>query len=343
MDYETTAEKIKSDSNLLLKVCDYFEIDDPAITFCSDTSHGLSDIRINFYVNKDWIIKIHSKNDLNQAVFLELRKVIENYNKSGIYAPRYHPASDGYYLYEFCFEGREFLAWTEEYAPYESADFDNYSEEVKIDVLEKTAKYMRLNTNKDLMSRYSMWSIIELAAWDEEIDEKEENYRLLREALLSVNQSDLISQLDELNTCCRKRIKKAWPQLRKCSIQGDLNATNILLDHGKFAGLIDFNMAGTEVNINNILNETRYDLSMADFENLTAKEIYKKMTNYREHLLFHIFKFYEPDKHEKNAWDDYRKIVDLFLWPNVSLWNDLIRHNMCRDKVLDLITCIIES
>ncbi len=343
MNHKTTAEKIKNDSNLLIKICDYFAIDHSVITFCSDTSHSLSDIRINFYVNKDWLIKIHSKNDLNQAVFLELSKVIENYNKSGIYVPRFHPASDGQYLYHFCFEGREFLAWTEECAPYESADFDHYSEEVKIDVLEKTAKYMRLNTNKDLMSRYSMWSIVELAAWDEEIDEKEENYRLLRDALLSVKQSDLVSELDELNTCCRKSIKKALPRLRKCSIQGDLNATNILLDHGKFAGLIDFNMAGTEVNINNILNETRYDLSMADFENFTAQEIFKKMTDYREHLLFHMFKFYEPDKHEKNAWDDYRKIVDLFLWPNVSLWDDLIRNNIYLDKVLDLITLIIES
>ena len=102
-------------------------------------------------------------------------------------------------------------------------------------------------------------------------------------------------------------------------------------------------MSGTEVNINNILNETRYGLNISDFENLDAKDIFKKMTDYRENLLSHVFKFYELDDLEKKIWDDYRKIIDLFLYPNVSLWNHLIKENVYVDKVLGLITLIIKS
>ncbi|MGF3073276.1 hypothetical protein ACQV2X_06590 [Facklamia sp. P12945] len=108
-------------------------------------------------------------------------------------------------------------------------------------------------------------------------------------------------------------------------------------------GLIDFNMSGTVVNNNNILNETRYELSMYDFENLTAKESFEKMTDYRNDLLNHVFKIYDLDNIEQSVWDDYRRIVDLFLWPNVGLWNYLIKEDIHVDKVMDLITLIIKS
>lgn len=343
MDYKLIVEKIKNESKLLHDICDYFQIDNKTVSFGSDTSHSINNIRINFYVNNDWVIKINSKNKLTHNDLAELNKVIRNYNSSGIYAPSYLQSSDGKYIYDFSFEEMRYVAWIEEYAPYEIINFTDYSDEIKIDVLEKTAKYMAINTNKDLMSRWSMWSIIKLPDWEDDIDEKEQNYRLLRERLLSIDQSNLISRLDELNQYCRSRINEALPKLRRCSIQGDLNATNILVDNNKFIGLIDFNMSGTEVNINNILNETRYDLSMVDFENLSAEEIFEKMTSYRNDLLRHVFKFYALDNTEKSAWDDYRKIVDLFLWPNVSLWNCLIRENIYVNKVLELITLIIES
>lgn len=67
------------------------------------------------------------------------------------------------------------------------------------------------------------------------------------------------------------------------------------------------------------------------------------MTDYRENLLSHVFKFYKLDDLEKKLWDDYRKINDLFLYPNVSIWNNFIKENVYVDKVLELITLIIES
>ncbi|MGF3113381.1 hypothetical protein [Facklamia sp. P9177] len=162
MDYKLIVESIKDEGKLLHDICDYIQIDNKTIAFGNDTSPSKTDIRINFYVNKDWVIKINSKNELTQNDFIEMIKVIDNYNNSGIYVPSYLQSPDGNYLYEFNLEKIEFVSWIEEYVPYEICNFNDYSDNIKFEVLKNTAKYMAKNSNKDLMSRWSMWSIIEL-------------------------------------------------------------------------------------------------------------------------------------------------------------------------------------
>ncbi|WP_103980866.1 hypothetical protein [Helcococcus massiliensis] len=343
MNCENIIDKIKNDNKLLSDICAYFQIDHKAVDLIHHTARSVSDIRMQFNIDYNWILKISTNNNLDEKFFIETSKLIHNYNKSRIYAPRYKISRDDKYLYELDFENISFIAWIEEYAPYKICSSDDYNEDLKIQVLEETSKYMTMYTNKDLMSRNSMWSIIDLSIWDEKIDEKEENYLSLRESLLDIEQKELVSKLDKINLDCRERIKNNIKDLRKCSIQADLNPSNLLLKDGEFVGLIDFNMAGKEVNINHILNETRYDLSLEDFESLSAEEIYYKMTNYRKNLLNHIFKYYKLDDLEIEMWDSYRKIVDLFLFPYVSLWRYLIKENIHVDKVIELINLIMES
>lgn len=343
MHYKYIIDKIKNKNNLLLNICEYFQIQYHKIELIHYSSRSINDIRIQFNIDNNWVLKIASNNNYDEDFFIETDKLIDNYNKVGIYAPRYKLSKDQTHLYEFDFENIAFIAWIEEYAPYKICTSEEYTEDLKLQVLEETSKYMDKYTDKDLMSRNSMWSIIDLSQWDDKIDEKEENYLLLREALLDINEIDLVSKLDQVNKDCKDLIKDKIKDLRKCSIQGDLNPSNILIKNGKFIGLIDFNMAGKEVNINHILNESRCDLSVKDFEYLTAKEIFDKMTNYRQYLLCHIFKYYKLDALEIETWDYYRKIVDLFLFPNVSLWRNLIKENKNVNKVIELINLIMDS
>ena len=343
MHYKNIIDKIKNNNKLLIYICNYFQIQYQKIDLIHYTSRSVSDIRIQFNIDNNWVLKIASNKNYDEKFFIETETLIENYNKVGIYSPRYKKSKHDTYLYDFNFENIDFIAWIEEYAPYKICTSEEYAEDLKLQILEETSKYMDKYTDKDLMSRNSMWSIIDLSEWDDKIDEKEENYLLLREILLDINEIDLVSKLDQVNKDCRELIKDQIKDLRKCSIQGDLNPSNILIKDGKFIGLIDFNMAGKEVNINHILNETRYDLSVEDFEYLTAKEIFDKMSRYRQYLLGHIFKYYKLDALEIETWDYYRKIVDLFLFPNVSLWRYLIKENKKVNKVIELINLIIES
>ncbi|WP_311487683.1 hypothetical protein [uncultured Helcococcus sp.] len=343
MDCKNIIDKIKNNGKLLSAICTYFQIQYQNIELIHYSSRSISDIRAQFNIDDKWILKIASSKIYNEEYFIESDKLIDNYNKSGIYAPRYKLSKYHTHLYEFDFENIAFIAWIEEYAPYKICASEEYSEDIKLQVLLETSKYMTAYTDKDLMSGNSMWSIIDLSEWDDNIDEKEENYLLLREALLDIDELDLVSKLDKINRDCREKIKSNIKDLRKCSIQADLNPSNILIKDGKFICLIDFNMAGKEVNINHILNETRYDLSVEDFESLSAGEILSKITNYRKQLLEHIFKYYKLDALEIEMWDSYRKIVDLFLFPNVSLWSYLIKENRYVDKIKELINFIIES
>lgn len=339
---ERLINELKEDHELLNRICDHFNINNNSTLQFIDSSHSLDDIRLNIFIDNDWVVKINSKNNINEASFNELNQVILNYRGSGIYAPKNRKSINGTYLYEFKYSGKNLIAYVEEYAPYPVCKDGEFTDKIKLEALIATADYMQKYNQKDLMSRYSMWSIIELPVLNEGIDEKEENFQLLVSALRTINEFELVKQLDSINRLCRDRIHSVFSKLRKCSIQGDLNASNILVDRGHFVGLIDFNMAGTEVNINNILNETRFDLKMEHFEEFSSKEIFELMTNYRKSILDKMFECYTLDAIELSVWHDYRKIIDLFLWPSVALWTKMMEENKYVEKIIELIRLIMK-
>ena len=53
--------------------------------------------------------------------------------------------------------------------------------------------------------------------------------------------------------------------------QGDLNNSNILIKDNHFYGLIDFNLSGTEVNINCFLAETNRGFDEEDLNKYSLK------------------------------------------------------------------------
>ena len=126
--------------------------------------------------------------------------------------------------------------------------------------------------------------------------------------------------------------------LPRCVYQGDLNRSNILIDKNKhFTGIIDFNMYGTEVNVNCFLNESMYYLDEQDFETMTATELFERMNEVQKKLLIPIFKYYILNEVEKKVYRDYKKIIDLCFYPNVMLWIYLIENHKYEDKVIQLI------
>src|SRR5574344_601456 len=207
MNLENIVNTIKNNNKILADICDYFQIHYKSIDLIHYTVRSVNDIRMQFNIDNNWVLKIASCKNCDKEFFIETDKLIDNYNKVGIYSPRYKKSKYGTYLYEFDFENIAFIAWIEEYAPYKICTSEEYTEDLKLQVLEETSKYMDKYTDKDIMTRNSMWSIIELSTWDDKIDEKEENYILLREALLDINEIDLVSKLDQVNKDCRNLIK----------------------------------------------------------------------------------------------------------------------------------------
>ena len=162
-----------------------------------------------------------------------------------------------------------------------------------------------------------MWSVIKLAPLDNEIDEKQENLNLLINALRQYEENELADELARTNEEIREVIAEHLDELPECVIQGDLNESNILVRDGHFHGLIDFNMAGTEVIINQFCCESNVTVEEADFDSLSVNELYEKVMNKQNEYLDLMSLKYEMNDLERRILPYYRKLAMISQYPNV--------------------------
>lgn len=198
-------------------------------------------------------------------------------------------------------------------------------------------------TDVDLSETRSMWSIIDLAPLDVDIDEKRENTNALTDALRKSGYDELASRVDSFNTMLREKIMAVFGRLPRCVYQGDLNSTNELHKDGHFVGLIDFNMAGTDVNINVFLNETNWFPEEAEFDTLSVPEILSKQDSEQNDALSVILRHYTLNDDEKYALPYYKRIVDMFQYPDVCLMTEWLDNDTRRGKCAELITALMDK
>lgn len=146
-----------------------------------------------------------------------------------------------------------------------------------------------------------------------------------------------------MNEILREKIKKVFDELPRCVYQGDLNSTNELHKDGHFAGLIDFNMAGTDVNINVFLNETNWFPEEAEFDRLSVEEIITKQDAEQVEQLSVILRHYTLNDDETYAFPYYKRIVDLFQYPNVCSMVEWLQSDSRKDKCAELIKALVEK
>lgn len=184
-----------------------------------------------------------------------------------------------------------------------------------------------------------MWSLFDLAPLDNDVDEKQENLDMLVEHLTAIKEDSLAKELIAFNEQLRNRIKPIHNQLPQCVIQGDLNFSNLLVADGHFKGLIDFNMAGTEVNVNHFCCETNSCISEDDFSSKEAPEIYNNWIQEQNREFQIILSEYSLNESEAAVLEDYRSICLISQYPNVMSYLDLL--NTHREKVLQLLRFIL--
>lgn len=122
-----------------------------------------------------------------------------------------------------------------------------------------------------------------------------------------------------------------------------MNSTNELHKDRHFVGLIDFNMAGTDVNINVFLNETNWFPEEEDFEALSLSELLSKLETKQAEALSVILRHYTLNEDEAYALPYYRGIVNLFQYPNVCLMIKWLNSDCHRDKCIQFMEALIEK
>ena len=151
---------------------------------------------------------------------------------------------------------------------------------------------------------------------------KQENADDLVAALRQWGYADLAAQVTACNEMLRAGIQAVFDTLPRCVFQGDLNSTNLLWHQGHFAGLIDFNMAGTDVNINVFCCECNHFPTDAQLDICPADALLAQMDAAVDADLAVILRHYNLNDAERYALPYYRRIVALFQYPNVC---DMVR------------------
>ena len=301
-----------------------------------DTTNG-DDYRVNIVVDKKYVLRIN--NDvITEERLQSVSRLCERYRSIGVLAPKLYKNKDGVYLTSY----QNHVCYLSEYLDYsteEDATSCNHKQ-VEKEVLKMIGIFSKKYSNYDLSDINSMWSLIDLAPLDINVDEKQENLDMLVKNLDEIGESNLAKSIVSFNEKNRNEIKKVYKQLPRCVIQGDLNCANILVKDTHFIGLIDFNMAGTEVNVNYFCAETNGYISKKDFLAKSAFEFYSDWILEQNCKLAIIMKEYALNELEKGIIENYRNICMISQYPNVMAFINFLKED--KAKTLDIIRLILE-
>jgi hypothetical protein len=312
-----------------------------SVTKLHDTSHGEGDTRLNYILDDRYVLKVNSVGAMWEQRLQEISRLIARYRSIGVYCPALIPTTAGPLSYTWGKDGRAYTCYVEEYAIYPLFAWGQKHD--RREVVEHLGILAAKYTGVDLSETKSMWSIIDLAPLDVDIDEKQENTNALVDALREAGYPDLAQQVDDLNNMLRSRIMTVFADLPRCVFQGDLNTSNELHQDGHFVGLIDFNLSGTDVNINVFLNETNWFPEEAELDKLSVSEIVAGMDAEQADTMSVILRHYAMNDAEKYAFPYYKRIVDLFQYPNVCEMVKWLEEDARKDKCVALIQALVDK
>ncbi len=327
--------------NTIREILSRYGLDFAEVTQFYDTSHGENDRRYNYILDRKYVLKVNTAGNMEESRLCAISRLIGRYRSIGVYCPQLIPSRSGTFSSPLQYEGGEYICYVEEFAAYPICpeDMELDRQEVIAHLGELAARY----TGVDLSEVRSMWSILDLAPLDTDVDEKQENADSLKNGLTEAGYSELAETLDRYNRFLREVIQKDYRELPRCVYQGDLNQSNELQEDGHFRGLIDFNMSGTEVNINCFVNETNWFPDTQEFDRMTVPEILEAMDRKQQALLDVIYRRYSLNELEKKLFPYYKRISDLFQYPDVCLMISWLKDAARKEKAAQLIRALIDK
>lgn len=329
------------DNTVLSRILAQFGLLFAEITSFYDTSHGEDDFRHNYILDNKYVLKINSPQSIREDRLQEISRLIQRYRSIGVYCPQMIPTLQGPLSCQWEISGKAYTCFVEEFSIYPVCPEGYYParKEVVAHLGVLAARY----SGVDLSETNSMWSVIDLAPLDTLVDEKQENADTLTAALASAGLPELAQAVKACNESLRAAVRRDYKRLPRCVYQGDLNCGNILLEDGHFRGLIDFNMSGTEVNINCFVNETNWFPEEEEFDRMTISEILERMDREQQALLDIIFSQYSLNSLEQRLLPYYKKICGLFQYPNVCLMAKWLKDDARWKKAAELIEALLQK
>lgn len=319
---------------LLALLCNYGIADVKEFSILDTTNR--ENYRLNIFIDNKYVLRINN-NVMTEERLASIDRLCQRYHSIGILTPRLYKNKEGRYISP----AGEYICYLSDYIDLPTADqIECDHKTIQCEILKSIGALSQKYSDIDLSQVNSMWSIIDLAPLDVDIDEKQENLNLFVSTLKQLQEEQLADRVVRFNEAVRKRIKAVYKTLPRCVIHGDLNDTNILVKDNHFAGLIDFDMAGTEVNVNHFCAETNGFITTQEFDTHTAQQLYKNWTHRQDAELDIILQKYTLNRAEETAIADYRSIGLISQYPNVIAYIEFLKRD--RAKAVQLVECILE-
>ena len=302
---------------------------EPEILKTYNTSRGDTDLRYVYLLRYPDGTKIALK--VTRNIFTTSERVegwaslATHYNNLGIYAPRfikipakrYSTEIDGFLVY-----AEEFIDGliAEDYDSESSKAFDFRESEAGIAMLESLG--LVAANPVPLVPWYTSWCLYDKF---DEVDETDENFDCAKKCTDYISSNFPVyapraqAVMDKYNKL-RAEFEPIYRSLPKSVFQGDLNGSNIILTNdGKFKGLCDFNLSGTETILNMLFCECRScwggeeENKIASISDASAQWAHDDLT---ARLFKQTAKHYKLTDAEKRAFSTYYNITYAFRWQN---------------------------
>lgn len=306
-----------------------------------DTTHDAQDVRLNYVIDKKWVLRFCNAPDMTEKRMGELNRLIERYRAMGIICPAFIADDNGKYLHPW----KQFLCYLSEYIdrPLASDVKLNDEEQLRFQVAENVALFAETYRDVDLSETMGMYSLFELSPLDipNGMDEKQDNFNLLIRLLRNEGEDDLAARLEIRHTDIRGKLKAVFRELPRCVFQGDENSSNVLIDDAQqFVGFIDFNLAGTEVIVNQLVNLAGfdYDEKQPGPEGAEAR-LDCAIRGFHERIS-RMLRVYHTTEKERQALIWYAWIVMVAQWPSFCFFKRAISDGVLKKEIFNLLSLI---
>lgn len=309
-----------------------------------DSSHGQSDIRHNYIIDKKYVLRINSAKVMAEERIKELNILIKRYNDFGLKAPYYISNVCGTYVLEY----KECYCYLSEYLDYPLAeDIEQpYKKELFAERIQFICEFAEKFKDVDLIETLSMYSLFDLAPYDQPkgMDEKQENFNALMSDLKAVGELELIDELTASYQKNRNELLAIYKELPRCVFQGDENFSNLCVDEeNHIIGLFDFNMSGTEVIANylaNIAFQGDFYFSEEVLEANNSEEVLELMMNAYYDSTKTIQEHYNFSDMEWRAYKLYSRIVLISGYINTWAYSKFLKSEKYKEKIVELLWLI---
>lgn len=311
-----------------------------------DSTRDAEDIRLNYIIDKKWVLRFCNAPDMTEQRIGDLNRLVERYQALEYRCPAFLADPEGKYLHFWnglaCYLS-EYIDLPLAREREEDCSGDD-GDRLMGQVAEAVARFAQQYRDVDLSGTVGMYSLFDLNPYDalEGKDEKQDNFDCLMEALRGAGEDALAQRLEARHEDIRRKLRAVYRDLPRCVFQGDENLSNVLVDEsGNFAGFIDFNLAGTEVIVNQLANVAGFEYGNEEIPVGAEARLELALRGYQDRIC-PMLQVYHTTEQERQALVWYAWIVMVAQWPTACFFTEALQGGTLKQEICELLSLIAD-